>query len=182
MLPHPIHLPLGLPLHFVVESAFEVAISSPLERLRSLRPPLEALLAGRAEVILSSCTSQHKATGQISGRELGWIPRELARAENILQSYYKTKICGIAGKSTEGSYLAIILLIIHDLMAEREGFEPPIALRPCRFSRPEPSTTRPPLRNFLVLFDCTSNRAYAATHLQACSLDGWHIDLEIRPR
>src|SRR5271169_4435045 len=31
-------------------------------------------------------------------------------------------------------------------MAEREGFEPPIPFRVCRFSRPEPSTTRPPLR------------------------------------
>ena len=32
------------------------------------------------------------------------------------------------------------------LMAEREGFEPPIPVKVCRFSRPEPSTTRPPLR------------------------------------
>ena len=31
-------------------------------------------------------------------------------------------------------------------MAEREGFEPPIPFRVCRFSRPVPSTTRPPLR------------------------------------
>ena len=31
-------------------------------------------------------------------------------------------------------------------LAEREGFEPPIPFRVCRFSRPEPSTTRPPLR------------------------------------
>src|ERR1017187_336068 len=28
------------------------------------------------------------------------------------------------------------------------GFEPPIPFRVCRFSRPEPSTTRPPLRNY----------------------------------
>ena len=33
-------------------------------------------------------------------------------------------------------------------MAEREGFEPPIPFRVCRFSRPVPSTTRPPLRLF----------------------------------
>jgi hypothetical protein len=32
------------------------------------------------------------------------------------------------------------------VMAEREGFEPPIPFQVCRFSRPEPSTTRPPLR------------------------------------
>src|ERR1700690_2816872 len=31
-------------------------------------------------------------------------------------------------------------------MAEREGVEPPIPFRVCRFSRPVPSTTRPPLR------------------------------------
>src|SRR5260370_3233062 len=30
-------------------------------------------------------------------------------------------------------------------LAEREGFEPPIPFQVCRFSRPEPSTTRPPL-------------------------------------
>jgi hypothetical protein len=35
-------------------------------------------------------------------------------------------------------------------LAEREGFEPPVPFRARRFSRPEPSTTRPPLR--LVLF------------------------------
>src|ERR1700689_2016483 len=32
------------------------------------------------------------------------------------------------------------------MLAEREGFEPPIPFRVCRFSRPVPSTTRPPLR------------------------------------
>ena len=31
-------------------------------------------------------------------------------------------------------------------MAERKGFEPLIPFQVCRFSRPEPSTTRPPLR------------------------------------
>src|ERR1700722_7041417 len=35
-------------------------------------------------------------------------------------------------------------------MAEREGFEPPVPFRVRRFSRPEPSTTRPPLRNCLA--------------------------------
>src|SRR5215475_8283838 len=38
------------------------------------------------------------------------------------------------------------LLKVKDLMAEREGFEPPIPFRVCRFSRPVPSTTRPSLR------------------------------------
>ena len=33
-------------------------------------------------------------------------------------------------------------------MAEWEGFEPPVPFRVRRFSRPEPSTTRPPLRLF----------------------------------
>ncbi len=31
-------------------------------------------------------------------------------------------------------------------LAEREGFEPPVPFQARRFSRPEPSTTRPPLR------------------------------------
>ncbi len=45
------------------------------------------------------------------------------------------------------------------IVAEREGFEPPIPFRVCRFSRPEPSTARPPLRGPWAIFDCTSNRA-----------------------
>ncbi len=32
------------------------------------------------------------------------------------------------------------------LTADGEGFEPPLDLRPKRFSRPSPSTTRPPIR------------------------------------
>jgi hypothetical protein len=35
-------------------------------------------------------------------------------------------------------------------MAEREGFEPPKDFRPCRFSRPVPSTTRPPLPTDII--------------------------------
>src|SRR6185503_11781909 len=31
-------------------------------------------------------------------------------------------------------------------MADGEGFEPPIPFQVCRFSRPEPSTARPPIR------------------------------------
>ena len=31
-------------------------------------------------------------------------------------------------------------------LAEREGFEPPVPFQVRRFSRPEPSTSRPPLR------------------------------------
>ena len=38
-----------------------------------------------------------------------------------------------------------------DSLAEREGFEPPIPFRVCRFSRPEPSTARPPLRSLPAL-------------------------------
>src|SRR5438874_12093886 len=33
-------------------------------------------------------------------------------------------------------------------LAEREGFEPPIPVKVCRFSRPLPSTTRPPLQPY----------------------------------
>src|ERR1035441_2474993 len=37
-------------------------------------------------------------------------------------------------------------LCTSDCVAEREGFEPPVPFQARRFSRPEPSTTRPPLR------------------------------------
>jgi hypothetical protein len=46
-------------------------------------------------------------------------------------------------------------LCTSDSMAEREGFEPPVPFRARRFSRPEPSTTRPPLR--LLQFYYTLN-------------------------
>src|SRR3954469_7504637 len=39
-------------------------------------------------------------------------------------------------------------------MAEREGFEPPVPFQARRFSRPEPSTTRPPLRRYI---NCTTD-------------------------
>ena len=45
-----------------------------------------------------------------------------------------------------------------EAMAEREGFEPPIPFQVCRFSRPEPSTTRPPLRIYYSSF--TTGRGY----------------------
>ena len=63
----------------------------------------------------------------------------------------------------------------YDLMAEREGFEPPKDFRPCRFSRPVPSTTRPPLRLLQFYYSarilkrsstasaCISNRLRAHT-------------------
>jgi hypothetical protein len=46
-------------------------------------------------------------------------------------------------------------LCTSDCVAEREGFEPPVPFRARRFSRPEPSTTRPPLR--LLQFYYTLN-------------------------
>src|SRR5450432_2910614 len=48
-------------------------------------------------------------------------------------------------------------------MAEREGFEPPIPFRVCRFSRPVPSTARPPLR----LLQFYYNPQFSWEHLQA---------------
>jgi hypothetical protein len=50
-----------------------------------------------------------------------------------------------AAKQSE--VIAIIFKHIYKQMAEGEGFEPSRRLRACRFSRPVPSTTRPPLRN-----------------------------------
>src|SRR5271157_5953920 len=43
-----------------------------------------------------------------------------------------------------------------DDMAEREGFEPPIPFQVCRFSRPVPSTTRPPLQLLLFYYSVNS--------------------------
>ena len=51
------------------------------------------------------------------------------------------------GRKAVGQYLATKKL------AEREGFEPSVGLTLRRFSKPVPSATRPPLRDyFLILF------------------------------
>jgi hypothetical protein len=42
--------------------------------------------------------------------------------------------------------LRINVSAMESKLAEREGFEPPIPAKVCRFSRPVPSTARPPLR------------------------------------
>jgi hypothetical protein len=47
-------------------------------------------------------------------------------------------------------------------LAEREGFEPPVPFRVQRFSRPPPSTTRPPLPHEAIL---TIQALAAARHL-----------------
>jgi hypothetical protein len=39
-------------------------------------------------------------TGQIGGREWGWISREAAGSEKTLRSYFKAKIYGFAGNYT----------------------------------------------------------------------------------
>src|SRR5438128_2744092 len=48
------------------------------------------------------------------------------------------------GKAFKSSLAEISVL--HDLLAEREGFEPPIRLPVCRISSAVLSTTQPPLR------------------------------------
>ncbi len=61
-----------------------------------------------------------------------------------------------SAKGQQGEYVQIQNPLIRggletrgiDTMAERAGFEPAIPLRIYRFSRPAPSTTRPPLREF----------------------------------
>ena len=118
----------------------------------------------------------------MAARESAWISRELAQTKNALRSYFGTEFCEIAGKSTDDSHLISKVLKIIYLMAEREGFEPPIPFRVCRFSRPEPSTARPPLRNFPVLFDCTSNRACASNRLRVGAVGDRHIDSEVHLR
>ena len=49
-------------------------------------------------------------------------------------------------------------------MAEAKGFEPLIPFQVCRFSRPEPSTTRPPLR--ILQFYYSNNFTAAAAQDQ----------------
>jgi hypothetical protein len=58
----------------------------------------------------------------------------------------REKIYSSAGKSTESPNLDVTLFIINDLMAEGEGFEPPVPLQAQRFSRPPVSTAHPSLR------------------------------------
>src|SRR5215470_9338141 len=51
-------------------------------------------------------------------------------------------------------------------LAEREGFEPPIPFQVCRFSRPVPSTARPPLRRGRLQFISSDRRRTASqTHI-----------------
>jgi hypothetical protein len=57
-------------------------------------------------------------------------------------------------------------------MAEREGFEPPVPFRVRRFSRPEPSTTRPPLRQFTGCRTLRSIRALLPSLQQAGGISG----------
>ena len=53
------------------------------------------------------------------------------------------------------------------LMAERVGFEPTMPFRTCRFSRPVPSTTRPPLR-------IQNARSHTAVHNEAAAANFGH--------
>ena len=54
-------------------------------------------------------------------------------------------------------------------LAEREGFEPPIPFQVCRFSRPVPSTARPPLR--LLQFYYSLPFGFTFETLAACGGD-----------
>ena len=56
-------------------------------------------------------------------------------------------------------------------LAEREGFEPPVPFRVRRFSRPEPSTTRPPLR-LLQVYKTRFGRLVSLQHKPCTSVLG----------
>ncbi len=58
-------------------------------------------------------------------------------------------------------------------LAEREGFEPPRPFRACRFSKPVPSATRPPLQNLVAIHDLQP-RPYCRLKLQRCRLFTLH--------
>src|SRR5438876_12279793 len=51
----------------------------------------------------------------------------------------------------QGSDVATSTVAVWGQLADGVGFEPTKDLRPCRFSRPVPSTTRPPIRFLPVL-------------------------------
>ncbi len=53
----------------------------------------------------------------------------------------------VARYSIQLSYGRVLLLTLHQQMAEREGFEPSMSFRPYALSRGAPSATRPSLPN-----------------------------------
>lgn len=50
--------------------------------------------------------------------------------------------------------------LLKNNMADGVGFEPTKELPPCRFSRPVPSTARPPIRYMLYCITKAENRQY----------------------
>jgi hypothetical protein len=71
-------------------------------------------------------------------------------------------------------------------MAESEGFEPPIPVKVCRFSRPVPSTTRPTLRGgryqyYIIsagLSRCNESSLWGENMQKSCN--EYSLDLTLR--
>ena len=80
----------------------------------------------------------------------GAIPQALAGLDPSSEVYFfglgVGHWCHLRLNSGAGEVSPAHNLLKTKVMAEREGFEPPVPFRVRRFSRPEPSTTRPPLR------------------------------------
>ena len=66
--------------------------------------------------------------------------------ENFLSSLSKLNSCEFGRKGTTSSHSYRKLLNREDLLAEGEGFEPPVPFQAQRFSRPPVSTAHPSLR------------------------------------
>ena len=66
--------------------------------------------------------------------------------ENFLSSLSKLNSCEFGRKGATDSHLYRKLLLIDYLLAEGEGFEPPVPFQAQRFSRPPVSTAHPSLR------------------------------------
>src|SRR5437867_3246115 len=66
----------------------------------------------------------------------------------------------------QGSDVATSTVAVWGQLADGVGFEPTRDLRPCRFSRPVPSTARPPIR-FLPVLVSAARRAPRLTFAAA---------------
>ena len=109
---------------------------------------------------------------RISERDLGTRDRRKrqllgkpSQRGPILWSLSKANSCEFGRKGAKGSNCACKSLRRDDLLAESEGFEPPVPFQAQRFSRPPVSTTHPALR---WQGSCTS-RVYFTLAKESCA-------------
>ena len=92
-----------------------------------------------------------------------------ARFAPVLGLYFMQKI-KIKTRCFHNEYLIKILSNFNKiLVADGEGFEPPVELPPQRFSRPSQSTALPPILNFLYRRSFKPTVLFAARTWRCCS-------------